>query len=76
MDVNTSRTDAETQEILSALQQIQDSPELRAEASTNPDGVLNRFNLSAIARSAVALGIAGLLVAPAVPLDAQSFWGG
>lgn len=75
MDITETRTDGEAQEILSALRQIQDSPELRAEASTNPEGLLNRFTLSDVARHAVALGIAGLLAAPTL-MTADSWWGG
>ena len=66
MDINTTRTDDEAQQILSALEQIQGSAELRAEAGSNMDRVLNRFNLSGVARHAVALGIASMLVIPAV----------
>lgn len=73
MDIASTRTDTEAQEILSALRQIQDSPELRAEASTNPEGVMNRLNLSGVARHAVAFGIAGMLVAPVI-MSADSFW--
>ncbi|MBV8718966.1 MAG: hypothetical protein JO020_23955 [Chloroflexi bacterium] len=66
-----TRDDA--QEILDALQQIQASPELRAEAGTDPERVLNRFNLSDVARHAVAFGIAGLLVAP-VFFSPENWW--
>jgi ferric-dicitrate binding protein FerR (iron transport regulator) len=71
--VDTAKTTAQAEEILNALQQIQDSPELQAEAKTNPDGVLNRLRLSGVARHAVAFGIAGLLVAPAV-VKPEMFW--
>lgn len=74
MDINPTRTDDEAQQILSALQQIQDNPELRAEANTNPDGVLNRLKLSGVARHAVALGIASMLVVPAFANGPEMFW--
>ena len=74
MDINATRSDDEAQQILSALQQIQDSPDLRAEAGTNPDGVLNRLKLSGVARHAVALGIAAMLVVPAVASLPDVFW--
>jgi hypothetical protein len=66
-------THDEAQEILDVLGQIQASPELRAEASTNPDSVLNRFNLSAITRQAVAFSLTGLLIAP-VLAKPENFW--
>jgi hypothetical protein len=73
MDINSTSSQNEQQQILETIQQIQDSAELRAEAQTNPDAVLGRFQLSAIARQAVALGIAGLLVAPVV-VHVETFW--
>lgn len=54
----------DAQQILDAMRQIQNSPALQAEAATSPESVLDRLNLSGVARHAVALGIAGLLVAP------------
>lgn len=63
------------EEILGALRQIQQSPELQAEAQANPDSVLNRLNLSGIARHAVAMGVAALVVAPAAKLAVpEGFW--
>jgi hypothetical protein len=53
----------EAQDILEALRQIKNNPELQAEAEKNPETLLDRLNLSGIGRSAVALGIAGLTVA-------------
>jgi hypothetical protein len=50
----------EAQAILEALRQIQDNPELQAEARRNPESLLDRLNLSGIARSAVTLGISAL----------------
>jgi hypothetical protein len=60
----TTRSDDQANEIISAMRQISDSAELRAEAATSPDSVLNRLRLSGVARHAVALGIAALAVAP------------
>ena len=68
MDCNDTPT-----QILNALEQIQASPELQAEAQTNPESVLNKLRLSGTARHAVALGIAGLLVVPGF-LTPQTFW--
>jgi hypothetical protein len=61
-----SQGNDEAQEILEALRKIQENDELRAEAVKNPDAVAARLGLSGIARHAVAFGIAGLLVAPAI----------
>jgi hypothetical protein len=68
----------EAHTILEALRQIQDSPELQAEARHNPTRVLDRLNLSGIARSAVTLGIAGFTVAAHSGNVASpcSFWAG
>jgi hypothetical protein len=54
------RDQDEAQAILEALRQIQDNPELQAEARRNPESLLDRLNLSGIARSAVTLGITAL----------------
>ena len=59
---NTTREHDEAQAILEALRQIQDDPELQAQAKRNPEKLLDRLNLSGIARTAVTLGIAGLAV--------------
>ena len=66
MNPTTNQEHDEAQEILEALRQIQDNPELKAEAAKNPEAVLARLNLSDIARHAVAFGIAGMLMAPGV----------
>jgi hypothetical protein len=66
MDIDNTQTGAEAQEILEALTQIQQDDELRAAAETDPAGVLDRLELSGIARHAVAFGIAGLLVGGSV----------
>jgi hypothetical protein len=54
------RAQDEAQAILEALRQIQDNPELQAEARRNPESLLDRLNLSGIARSAVTLGITAM----------------
>jgi hypothetical protein len=59
----TNGEDDEAQVILEALRQIQHNPELMTEAEKDPESLLDRLNLSDIARNAVALGIAGLTVA-------------
>jgi hypothetical protein len=65
VDINsTNEPRDEAQEILETLEQIQTDPQLRAEASNDPERVLNRFRLSGVARHAVALGIASMLVVP------------
>lgn len=75
MNTSTNQEHDEAQEILEALRQIQDNPALKAEAEDNPEAVLARLGLSDIARHAVAFGIAGLLVAPAVALP-TGWWAG
>ena len=65
MNIKTEQN-GEAQEIVEALQQIQDSPELKAEAATNPESLLDRLKLSGIARHAVALGITAMLAVPTV----------
>jgi hypothetical protein len=72
MDSQTNPDQDEAQEILDALRQIQDNPELRAEAETNPEGLLDRLGLSNIARHSVAFGIAGLLVSNMA--KPEGFW--
>jgi hypothetical protein len=77
MDTNITNTDTQA-EILGALRQIQDNPELQLEATTNPEGLLSRFNLSAIARQAVTLAIVGGTVASTLPARSHflptGFW--
>jgi hypothetical protein len=72
MDSKTNPEQDEAQEILDALRQIQDNPELRAEAETNPEGLLDRLGLSNIARHSVAFAIAGLLVSNMA--KPEGFW--
>jgi len=75
---NTTREHDEAQAILEALRQIQDNPELQAQAKHNPEKLLDRLNLSGIVRSAVTLGIAGLGVAatssPKHFMQPAGFW--
>jgi 7-keto-8-aminopelargonate synthetase-like enzyme len=59
-DPNTSLEPDEAQAILEALRQIQDNPELQAEAWQNPKVLLDRLNLSSIDSAAVTRAIAGL----------------
>ena len=62
-DMNSSANDTrEAQEIVDALRQIQASDALKAEAAANPERVLDRLNLTPVARHAVALGISALAV--------------
>jgi hypothetical protein len=73
VNIKTNQSQDEAQQILEALRQVQDSPELQAEAAKSPESVLDRLGLSGVARHAVALGIAGLLVAE-VGITPDSFW--
>lgn len=73
VDINSTNSRDDAQQVLDAMRQIQESPELQAEAQTNPEGVMDRLGLSGIARHAVAFGIAGLVVAHTVVKPA-GFW--
>jgi hypothetical protein len=73
VSIKTNQSQDEAQQILEALRQVQDSPELQAEATMNPESVLDRLGLSGATRHAVALGIAGLLVAE-VGFMPDGFW--
>ncbi|HLZ32217.1 MAG TPA: hypothetical protein VKV73_33255 [Chloroflexota bacterium] len=77
MNITTTTGHDEAQEILDALRQIQDNPDLRAESKTNPESVVNRLGLSGIARHAVAFAITAALVAPSIGhvVHTDSFWG-
>ena len=70
----TTQSDEKAREIISAMQKISDTEELRAEAATNPESVMNRLGLSGVARHAVAFGIAALLVAPTAPVSTDGYW--
>ena len=77
MNIKTEQN-SEPEEIIEALQQIQDSPELKAEAASNPETLLDRLKLSGIARHAVAFAITAALVTPAVSdhfARPKSWWG-
>jgi len=73
MNIQTTPGNDEAQEILEALRKLQESDELRTEAAANPESTMDRLGLSGVARHAVAFGIAGLLVAPALAKP-NSFW--
>ena len=64
----------EQREILEAVEKISASPELRDEASSDPEGLLDRLNLKGIARQAVAVSITVLLVGGA-HVKPDSWWG-
>jgi hypothetical protein len=71
VNIKTNQDHDEAQVILEALRQIQDNPELQAEAPTNPEGVVNKLGLSGVARHAVAFAITGAVLGPAV---ADGWW--
>jgi len=71
--MNITKTNDQAQDILDALRKIQDTPELQAEAKTNPEAVMNKLGLKGIARSAVAVGMLAVLVAP-VSMGAEGLW--
>jgi hypothetical protein len=75
LNIQTTQGNDEAQVILEALRKIQESDELRSEATTNPEATMDRMGLSGVARHAVAFGIAGMLVAPGM-VRVQGFWGG
>jgi hypothetical protein len=71
------RPDSDTQTIVAAMQQIQTTPELQAQARTDLPGLLNRLQLSGIARHAVAAGLTLGLVATSVGTTQaipEGFW--
>jgi hypothetical protein len=63
----SNETNDQAQEILEALRKVQDTPELKAELASDPQSVINKLAVSGIARHAVALGIAAMVLAPAAP---------
>jgi hypothetical protein len=75
LNIQTTQGNDEAQVILEALRKIQESDELRSEATTNPEATMDRMGLSGVARHAVAFGIAGMLVIPGMT-TAQGFWAG
>jgi hypothetical protein len=78
LNTNTKPDHDEAQEILDALRKIQQTPELREAAKSNPESVVNRLGLSDVARHAVAFGIAGLLVGGPVAggVHLNGWWAG
>jgi hypothetical protein len=74
VNINSNTDRDEAREILEALRQIQDKPELQAEAKADPDAVMNRLGLSGIARHSVALGIAVITVGANHVAHANSWW--
>ena len=63
--MNTNETYNAAQGILEAVRTIENSPELKSEAQTNPESVMDRLGLAGIARHAVAFAIAAAVVVPA-----------
>jgi hypothetical protein len=76
LNITTTPDHDEAQDILDALRKIQDSPELRADAKTNPESVVNRLGLSGVARHAVAFALTGLVIGPKVAQHVypNGFW--
>jgi hypothetical protein len=75
MDINSQDRD-DAQQILEAMRQIQENPELKADAETQPESVLDRLGLAGVARHAVALAIAAAVVAPAASDGGSAFFQG
>ncbi len=73
MNINT-QDNADAQQILDAMRQIHESPELQAESAIQPENVLTRLGLSGVARHAVALAIAAAVVVPTVAEPPQGIW--
>lgn len=68
-------SNADTRTIVDAVQEIQSSPELQAQARTDLPGLLDRLKLSGVARHAVASGLAlGLVVASGPVAHPNGFW--
>jgi len=75
LNITTHSDHDEAQEILDALRKLQDSPELRTEAQTRPESVLDRLRLSGVARHAVAFALTLTIVAPtAGHAMSNNFW--
>ena len=76
MNIEMPQDRDDAQQIIDALQQIETTPELKAEAATSPQSVLDKLNLSGVARHAVALGLTATLVVPAaVHAKPAGWWG-
>jgi hypothetical protein len=71
--MNITETNDQAQEILEALRKVQDTPELKAQAATNPRSVMNKLGLSGTARRAVSVALLTMAVAP-VSMGAEGFW--
>jgi hypothetical protein len=71
--MNITETNDQAQEILEALRKVQDTPELKAQAATNPQSVMNKLGLSGTARRAVSVALLTMAVAP-VSMGAEGFW--
>jgi hypothetical protein len=73
----TNQDNADAQQILDAIQTIQANPELKAEAATKPESVLDRLGLTGVARHAVALAITAAVIVPTTAQHiskAQNIW--
>lgn len=67
----------EAQDILDALRKIQDSPELRAEAKSDPESAVTRLGLSGVTRHAVAFALTLALVGTPIAarhMTPNTFW--
>jgi hypothetical protein len=77
LNINNQDRD-EAQQILEAMRQLQDDPQLKAEAQAEPEKVLDRLRLSGVARHAVALALAVAVVGPTAaansPVRFEAFW--
>jgi hypothetical protein len=71
--MSINRTTDQAQNILEALRKIQDTPELKAQAATNPQSVINKLGLSGTARRAVSVALLTMAVAP-VSMGLEGFW--
>ena len=65
-----------TQDVLAALRQIQNTPDMQVEAATQPETLVNRLGLSGIARHAVLFAITAAIVLPATHnvVHPDGFW--
>ena len=70
MSINDTQDQA--QDILDALRKIQNTPDLKAQAATHLESVLNVLGLSGVARRAVAFSMVNGAGAPTP--DGQGFW--
>jgi hypothetical protein len=70
--MSIDKTTDQGQDILDALRKIQDSAELKLQAATNLQSVLNLLGLSGVARRAVAFSMVNGSGEPAP--DGLGFW--